>query len=78
MVTPGKFPFFERKKFIDYESYKRNQSERAYDFTSVLVEKLWSTENPSKRVKTLLRKIKEKLKVFLITIKIFQTKNFGE
>ena len=27
------------------------------------MEKLWSSENPSKRVKTLLRKIKDKLKV---------------
>ena len=44
---------------------EKNLSQRAYDFTSILVEKLWSTENPSKRVKTLLRKIKDKLKVFL-------------
>lgn len=43
---------------------EKNLSQRAYDFTSILVEKLWSTENPSKRVKTLLRKIKDKLKVF--------------
>lgn len=42
---------------------RKNLSKRAYDFTSILVEKLWSTENPSKRVKTLLRKIKDKLKV---------------